>query len=64
LIRAGGLFDGVIDFYPTPKDPARPGRMRPELSSGDWLHPGELGYAAMAETIPTSLFGRCKLVPR
>jgi lysophospholipase L1-like esterase len=64
LIRGGGLFDGVIDFYPALEDPASPGRMRPELSSGDWLHPGERGYAAMAEAIPTSLFGPCKRIPR
>ena len=64
LIRDGNLFDGVIDFYPALEDPARPGRMRPELSSGDWLHPGERGYAAMAGAIPTSLFGPCKSAPR
>jgi len=64
LIRDGDLFDGVIDFYPALEDPARPGRMRPELSSGDWLHPAERGYAAMAGAIPTSLFGPCKSTPR
>jgi lysophospholipase L1-like esterase len=60
LIRGGDLFDGVIDFYPALEDPKSPGRMRPEMSSGDWLHPGDRGYAAMAEAIPTSLLGPCK----
>jgi lysophospholipase L1-like esterase len=60
VIRGGDLFDGVIDFYPALEDPASPGRMRPEMSSGDWLHPGDRGYAAMAEAIPTSLLGPCK----
>jgi len=60
LIRGGGLFDGVIDFYAALDDPATPGRMRPEMSSGDWLHPGDRGYAAMAEAIPVSLLGPCK----
>jgi lysophospholipase L1-like esterase len=63
LIRGGTLFDGAIDFYPVLEDPANPGRMRPELSSGDWLHPAERGYAAMAGAIPTSLFGPCRLTP-
>jgi len=60
LIRGGDLFDGVIDFYAALDDPAAPGRMRPEMSSGDWLHPGDRGYAAMAEAIPVSLLGPCK----
>jgi lysophospholipase L1-like esterase len=64
LIRSGNLFDGVIDFYPALEDPGSPGRMQPQMSSGDWLHPGERGYAAMAEAIPTSLFGPCKLTQR
>jgi lysophospholipase L1-like esterase len=63
MIRGGALFDGVIDFYAALDDPASPGRMRPEMSSGDWLHPGDRGYAAMAEAIPTSLFGPCKSAP-
>jgi lysophospholipase L1-like esterase len=61
LIRGGELFDGLIDFYAALNDPASPGRMRPDMSSGDWLHPGDRGYAAMAEAIPTSLFGPCKV---
>jgi len=60
LIRGGDLFDGVVDFYAALDDPAMPGRMRPEMSSGDWLHPGDRGYAAMAEAIPVSLLGPCK----
>jgi lysophospholipase L1-like esterase len=60
VIRGGDLFDGVIDFYAALDDPASPGRMRPALSSGDWLHPGNLGYAVMADAIPASLFGPCK----
>jgi len=63
VIRGSNLFDGVIDFYAALEDPARPGRMRSEMSSGDWLHPGDRGYAAMAEVIPTALFGPCKVSP-
>ena len=60
VIRNGKLFDGVIDFYAALEDPANPGRMRPQMSSGDWLHPGDAGYAAMAAVIPTTLFGPCR----
>jgi lysophospholipase L1-like esterase len=60
LIRNGGLFDGVIDFYAALEDPANPGQMRPEMSSGDWLHPGDAGYAAMAAAISPALFGPCR----
>jgi lysophospholipase L1-like esterase len=63
LIRGSDLFDSVIDFYAALEDHTNPGRMRPEMSSGDWLHPGDHGYAAMAEAIPTSLFGPCKSTP-
>jgi lysophospholipase L1-like esterase len=63
LIRNGGLFDGVIDFYAALEDPADPGRMRPEMSSGDWLHPGDAGYAAMAAAIAPTLFGPCRPRP-
>lgn len=58
-IRDGKLFDGVIDFHGALDDPAHPGRMRPEFSSGDWLHPGDTGYAAMIQAIPLSLLGPC-----
>ncbi len=56
LIRDGRIFDGVIDFYAAIEDPADPGRMRAEMSSGDWLHPGDSGYAAMVAALPTTLF--------
>jgi len=59
-IRGGGVFDDVIDFYTALDDPANPGAMRPEMSSGDWLHPGDRGYAEMAGAIPASVFGPCK----
>lgn len=59
-IRSGSVFDGVIDFYEALDDPANPGGMQPAMQSGDWLHPGDRGYAGMAEAIPTTLLGPCK----
>jgi hypothetical protein len=49
-------FDGVIDFDKVVRDPAHPELMLPEFDSGDHLHPGPAGFAAMAGAIPTSLF--------
>ena len=56
-IRTGGEFDGVIDFEAAMKDPAKPSRMLEGLHSGDFLHPGDAGYARMAETADKALFG-------
>lgn len=56
-IRTSGEFDGVIDFEADMKDPAKPTRMLEGLHSGDFLHPGDAGYARMAETADKALFG-------
>ncbi|MFF4753106.1 SGNH/GDSL hydrolase family protein [Streptomyces sp. NPDC002514] len=48
-IRAGGVFDAVVDFDAALRDPADPGRLRPAYDSGDHLHPDDRGYRAMAE---------------
>ena len=57
-IRQPGSFDAVIDFDAVMRDPARPDRLRPEVDSGDGLHPSIAGYRAMAEAVPLSLFSR------
>jgi len=49
-------FDGVIDFDKVVRDPAHPELMLLEFDSGDHLHPGPAGFAAMANLIPISLF--------
>jgi lysophospholipase L1-like esterase len=56
-IRTSGEFDGVIDFEAVMKDPAKPGQMLESLHSGDHLHPGDAGYAKMAEVADKALFG-------
>lgn len=50
-IRSSGAFDGVADFDALLRDPARPARLAPAFDSGDHLHPGDAGYAAMADAI-------------
>nr|WP_229815934.1 SGNH/GDSL hydrolase family protein [Streptomyces lucensis] len=49
-IRAGQVYDTVVDFDKALRDPYAPRRLRPEYDSGDHLHPSDLGFAKMAET--------------
>lgn len=55
-IRNSGRFDEVIDFDQIMRDPEHPDRLLPAFDSGDHLHPSPIGYAAMAESLPLSLF--------
>ncbi|HUB94273.1 MAG TPA: SGNH/GDSL hydrolase family protein [Stellaceae bacterium] len=55
-IRDRGAFDTVIDFDKTLRDPAHPARMLPPYDCGDHLHPGDLGYKTLGDSIPLSLF--------
>lgn len=48
-IRAGRVFDAVVDFDEALLDPYAPRRFRPEYDSGDHLHPSDRGYTRMAE---------------
>jgi lysophospholipase L1-like esterase len=55
-IRTSGVFDGVVDFAKATQNPADPLTYARTADSGDHLHPGDAGYAAMANSIPLSLF--------
>lgn len=55
-IRNSGHFDAVIDFDQAMQNPFNPGSLMPDLHTGDFLHPNELGYKAMGEYIDLSLF--------
>lgn len=50
-IREGGEFDAVVDFDAALRDPADATQMLPAYDSGDHLHPGDAGYAAMAAAV-------------
>ncbi|MCT9076576.1 SGNH/GDSL hydrolase family protein [Streptomyces fulvoviolaceus] len=50
-IRDAAEFDGVLDFDDAVRDPAHPARMLPAYDSGDHLHPGDAGLAALAESV-------------
>jgi lysophospholipase L1-like esterase len=55
-IRSSDEFDAVIDFDLVTRDPARPSRFLPAYDSGDHLHPNDLGYQAMGNAVPLTLF--------
>lgn len=50
-----GTVDGVLDFDRALRDPAAPERLLPAYDSGDRLHPGDAGYAALAEAVDLTL---------
>jgi lysophospholipase L1-like esterase len=50
------VFDGVIDFDLATHDPANPTWMRQEYNSGDYVHPNDKGYKAMADAIDLTVF--------
>ncbi|MFF3846396.1 SGNH/GDSL hydrolase family protein [Streptomyces sp. NPDC002328] len=54
-IRQAGAFDGVLDADRALRDPFAPTRMLPAYDSGDHLHPGDAGYAALAEAVDLRL---------
>ncbi|ARP70414.1 SGNH hydrolase [Streptomyces pluripotens] len=47
-IRAGHVYDAVVDFDRALRDPHDPRRLRPAYDSGDHLHPNDPGYRTMA----------------
>ncbi|MGQ4487888.1 SGNH/GDSL hydrolase family protein [Streptomyces sp. SAS_281] len=47
-IRAGGVFDEVLDFDLSLRDPAHPRQLRAPYDSGDHLHLNDAGYARLA----------------
>jgi len=55
-IRGSGELDGVVDFDAAVRDPARPGRLRPEYDDGDHLHLNAAGHRAMGEAVDLGLF--------
>jgi lysophospholipase L1-like esterase/uncharacterized membrane protein len=48
-IRAGRVYDAVVDFDKALHDPYNPRRLRSDYDSGDHLHPSDRGYERMAE---------------
>ncbi len=63
-VRTSHAYDAVIDFESALKDPQNPTKFLPKYDSGDHLHPSDLGYQVMADTVDLALFGIGKAVPR
>lgn len=57
-IRTGDAFDAVLDFDRVLRDPDHPARLSPAYDSGDHLHPGDTGYAALANSVDLHLLTR------
>jgi lysophospholipase L1-like esterase len=55
-IRTTDVFDGLIDFDKATRDPEHPTQLLPLYNSGDFVHPNDAGYRAMADAIDLSLF--------
>jgi lysophospholipase L1-like esterase len=55
-IRTTPVFDGTIDFDKVMRDPKIPTQMLGAYNSGDFVHPNDAGYKAMADAIDLSLF--------
>lgn len=55
-IRTSGQFDAVIDFEPVMRNPEQPNCLLPDVHDNDWLHPNQLGYRKMGESIDLKLF--------
>lgn len=50
-MRAGNVFDAVIDADLALRDPQDPSRLLPLFDSGDHLHPGDAGNRAIADAV-------------
>jgi len=55
-IRIRGHFDAVIDFDAVLRDANNWPNLSPISDSGDHLHPTDIGYKAMADSIDPNLF--------
>jgi lysophospholipase L1-like esterase len=55
-VRGSSLFDGFVVLESTIADPADPSRMRPDLDSGDHIHPNAAGNRVMGNGIDIAPF--------
>lgn len=60
FIRDSGVFDAVADFDKLLRDPNIPSQLDPKYDSGDYLHPGVVGYQRVAEGFPVGVFEEWK----
>ncbi|KAJ4369341.1 hypothetical protein N0V86_009172 [Didymella sp. IMI 355093] len=60
FIRNSGTFDAVADFDKFLADPSIPSQLAPQYDSGDYLHPGPVGYQHVADEFPVEIFSKFK----
>ena len=51
-LRNSSEIDRVVDFDAVLRDPSSLSKLLPAYHSGDWLHPSDAGYQAMADAVP------------
>ncbi|MFI6070564.1 hypothetical protein ACIA5C_03115 [Actinoplanes sp. NPDC051343] len=54
-IRRAGVFDGVFDVARAVENPQAPDYIRPDLDSGDGMHPNDKGAEAIAAAVDLNL---------
>jgi len=55
-IRTAGAFDAVLDFDAAVRDPGQTTRLLGAYDGGDHLHPNDLGFDAIARSVPLGIF--------
>ncbi len=56
FIRTPGNFDAMVDFDKVIQDPADPRQFKAGYNNTDKLHPNDVGYKAMADSVDLSIF--------
>jgi lysophospholipase L1-like esterase len=56
FIRTSNTFDGFVDFDKVTQDPQNPKQFLKAYNNTDHLHPNDVGYKAMADSIDLSIF--------
>lgn len=57
-IRTSGAFDAVLDFDAVLRDSRNPAILSAAAESTDFLHPANLGYKVLADSVPLPLFNK------
>jgi lysophospholipase L1-like esterase len=55
FIRSGA-FDAVVDYDQVTRDPNNPTQLLKDFNNTDHLHPNDVGYKAMADSVDLSIF--------
>jgi lysophospholipase L1-like esterase len=59
-IRTSGAFDSVVDYDKVTQDSANPKTFKPTFNISDHLHPNDVGYKAMADSVDLKIFASKK----